>query len=120
VPHGRAQERELEVDVAGKDVAHPHVNPETRTRNVPETTGSHLIERERFTARQLGIPMPASTAKPFVCAIGLLLMAVGMLFKHLENQAPFYVITIGGAAVLVGALYAWLTTPLEDPLTVHH
>jgi hypothetical protein len=37
-----------------------------------------------------------------------------MLFSHLENRAPFYIILMGGAALLVGSLYAWLTTPLEE------
>jgi hypothetical protein len=46
-------------------------------------------------------------------ALGLLVMAVGMLFKDLK-QGLFYPVVLGGAALLVVSLYAWLTSPLEE------
>ena len=57
--------------------------------------------------------MPANTAKPVVAALGILVIAVGMLFKDLK-QGLFYPIVLGGAALLVVGLYAWLTSPLEE------
>jgi cytochrome c oxidase subunit I len=117
VPHTMRGEKGLEVDVGGKDVGHSHPNPTGGpTHNLPEGAGYHLIERERFTARELGIPMPSSTAKPAATALGIVLMATGMLFKD-KMQAAYWVMLLGGAAVTVGFLYAWLTTPLEDD---HH
>jgi hypothetical protein len=58
--------------------------------------------------------MPSPSIKPLVTAVGLTVMISGMLFKHLENQTPFYVLVLGGATILVASLYAWLTTPLEE------
>jgi cytochrome c oxidase subunit 1 len=116
VPHSKRGEKGLEVDVAGKDVGHPHPNPTGgATHNVAETAGYHLIERERYTARELGIPMPSSTAKPAATAFGILMMATGMLFKD-HKDAVFHALLFGGAAVTIVFLYAWLTTPLEE----HH
>jgi hypothetical protein len=40
-------------------------------------------------------------------------MISGMLFIHRDSKALFYTLVLGGAALLVGSLYAWLTTPLE-------
>jgi hypothetical protein len=60
--------------------------------------------------------MPSSTGKPMVVALGIVIMALGMLFKD-RIQPAYWTLLLGGAAVTVGFLYAWLTTPLED---AHH
>ena len=39
-----------------------------------------IEETERFTAKQLGIPMPLPTAKPLFTAVGLVTMFSGLLF----------------------------------------
>jgi cytochrome c oxidase subunit 1 len=66
------------------------------------------------TADQLGIPLPYSTVKPFAAALGLVIMVSGLLFTNSDKlHAMMYVFLFGGAALLVGSLYAWLTSPLE-------
>jgi cytochrome c oxidase subunit 1 len=71
------------------------------------------------SADELGIVIPYSTTKPFFAALGLLIMFSGLLFSHLENKVPQFTLIFGGAALLVGTLYAWLTSPLE-PEVGHH
>jgi hypothetical protein len=63
--------------------------------------------------------MPSSTAKPAAVALGIVMMALGMLFKD-HKEPVFYTLLFGGAAMTVGFLYAWLTTPLEDVVHGHH
>ena len=58
--------------------------------------------------------MPATTAKPFLVALGMTVMISGLLFIHREDKTLFFTIVFGGAALLVGSLYAWLTSPLEE------
>ncbi|HET7458027.1 MAG TPA: cytochrome c oxidase subunit I [Gemmatimonadaceae bacterium] len=113
VPHTQRGDRELEVDAAGADTgARPHPNPIGATK-VPRQGVMH-IETERYTAKQLGIPMPLSTAKPLVAAFGMVVMISGLLFAHRDDKTLFFTVVLGGAAILVGALYAWLTSPLEE------
>jgi cytochrome c oxidase subunit 1 len=111
VPHSKAGDTELEIDVGGNEAGVARVNPLGPDR-VPR---EHALREERrtMTARELGIPMPASTAKPMFAALGLLLMGVGMLFKDLQTTL-FYLVLLSGTALLVTSLYAWLTSPLED------
>jgi cytochrome c oxidase subunit 1 len=111
VPHSKAGDTELEIDVGGNETGVAHVNPLGPDR-VPR---EHALREERrsMTARELGIPMPASTAKPMFAALGLLLMGVGMLFKDLQTTL-FYLVLLSGTTLLVTSLYAWLTSPLED------
>ncbi len=75
------------------------------------------IEKERHTAKELGIPMPLPTIKPMIVAAGIIIMFSGLIFVHLENKTMAYTLMFGGAAILVGFLYAWLTSPLEPE---HH
>ena len=108
------------------DLTHPE-----RTSEIPHTksgwteatmqTGEHdmspmHIEVERHTAKSLGIPMPSSTIKPLFVALGIVLMFSGLLFMPKQMYVPAFTLTIGGALMWIGFLYAWLTTPLED----HH
>jgi cytochrome c oxidase subunit 1 len=106
------------------DLTHPE-----RTSEIPHThdgwsdqekaaeaTPVH-IEKERRTAKELGIPMPNPTIKPMFVAASIIVMFSGLIFIHLQNKAVAYTLMFGGAAGLVGFLYAWLTTPLEDE---HH
>ena len=65
------------------------------------------------TAQELGIPMPLPTAKPLFTAVGLLVMFCGLLFLHNDMFAVAMAVTLGGAAMLIGGLYVWLTSPLE-------
>jgi cytochrome c oxidase subunit I len=113
VPHSQEGDEEVEVDVVGKDMGHPHPSTTDRSRIPLESV--HRVEGETHrTAKELGIPMPSPTIKPLVTAVGLLIMVSGMLFIHRDSKALFYTLVLGGAALLVGSLYAWLTTPLEE------
>ncbi len=79
-------------------------------------TDAHAVpvheETERFTAKQLGIPMPHPTAKPLFVAVAMVLMFCGLLFLR-TNFMLSMTITIGAAAAMVAGLYSWLTSPLE-------
>jgi cytochrome c oxidase subunit I len=75
------------------------------------------IEKERRTAKELGIPMPNPTIKPMFVAASIIVMFSGLIFVHLQNKTLAFTLMFGGAAGLIGFLYAWLTTPLEDE---HH
>jgi hypothetical protein len=77
-----------------------HTAPEARDEHIP-------------TSKDLGISMPMNTFKPVMTAIGLVMMIGGMTLKHV-NQYAFYVVVGTGAMLLVGGLYAWLTSPLEE------
>jgi len=77
-----------------------HAGPEARDERLP-------------TAKELGIAMPMNTFKPVLTAIGLATMIGGMTLKHV-NQYAFLIVVGGGAMMLVGGLYAWLTSPLEE------
>ena len=113
IPHSKQGDRELEVDAGGKDTgARPHVNP-IGSSKVP-SQGSMQIETERYTARELGIPMPSNTAKPALAALAMTIMISGLLFIHLEKKALFFTLVLGGALLLVTTLVAWLTSPLEE------
>jgi cytochrome c oxidase subunit I len=108
------------------DLTHPE-----RTSEIPHTqtgweeatkqTGEHdmspmHIETERKTAKEMGIPMPSPTIKPFWVAVGIVLMFSGLLFLPKGMKIPAYTLMFGGAAMWIGFLYAWLLTPLEE----HH
>ena len=80
-------------------------------------TDAHAVpvheETERRTAKELGIPMPYPTVKPLVVALAMVIMFSGLLFLRFDHFAISMVVTIGGALVMVGGLYSWLTAPLE-------
>ena len=59
------------------------------------------------TAAELGIPMPSPTIKPFVAALGLTIGFIGLIY---DKSLPIMLL---GTAILVGALYAWLLSPVE-------
>jgi len=72
------------------------------------------IEKERRTAKELGIPMPMPTIKPLVVAGSIIIMFSGLLFIHRESKTIAFTLLFGGATMLVGFLYAWLLSPLEE------
>jgi cytochrome c oxidase subunit 1 len=117
VPHSKRGDEELKVDVGGKTggVAHPTpIGPDKVPAQSPRNEPLRE-QRQVATAKELGIPMPSSTAKPMVAALGLTIMISGMLFKGLPGKEPmFYLVVLGGATLLVVSLYAWLTSPLEE------
>ena len=78
--------------------------------------GAHIEHATGKSAKDLGIPMPNPTIKPLVCALGMTIMFSGLLFIHKNNLPLALTVMIGGASLMVMALYAWVLTPLED----HH
>jgi hypothetical protein len=46
-------------------------------------------------------------------------MFSGLLLSQLDSKIPEFTCIFGGAALFVGSLYAWLTSPLE-PEVAHH
>ncbi|MEO6447290.1 MAG: cytochrome c oxidase subunit I [Gemmatimonadaceae bacterium] len=98
IPHTQTGWTEAEMQTGEYDMTPMHVETETRT------------------AKELGIPMPSSTIKPLFVALGIVLMFSGLLFMPKGMHVPAFVLMGGGAAMWIGFLYAWLTTPLEE----HH
>ena len=101
------------------DLKHPemtsdisHASPDAATVADAHAAPMHE-ETGGKTAAELGIPMPFSTLKPLFAALGLVIMFAGLLFMHTDKFALAMTTTIGGAALLIGSLYAWLTSPLE-------
>jgi cytochrome c oxidase subunit 1 len=103
------------------DLTHPE-----RTSEIPHTHGGWTehekeadakpvhLETERRTAKELGIPMPLPTIKPLLVAAGIIIMFSGLIFIHLEKKTVAFTLIGAGAAMLVGFLYAWLLSPLEE------
>jgi cytochrome c oxidase subunit I len=103
------------------DLTHPE-----RTSEIPHTHGAWSqhekeadakpvhVETERRSAKELGIPMPLPTIKPLFVAAGIVIMFSGLIFIHLANKTAAFTLIFGGAAMLVGFLYAWLLSPLEE------
>jgi cytochrome c oxidase subunit 1 len=91
-------------------IEHSHADPMT-------ITDSHAVpvheETERHTAKELGIPMPLSTAKPLFVATMMVVMFSGLLFLRNDMFAVAMTLTIGGGAAMAVGLYLWLTSPLE-------
>src|SRR5687767_7101370 len=75
------------------------------------------IESERKTAKELGIPMPNPTIKPLWVAAGILILFSSLPVMYADKNAIAYLMMAVGGTMFVGFLYAWLTTPMEDP---HH
>jgi cytochrome c oxidase subunit I len=103
------------------DLTHPE-----RTSEIPHTHGGWTehekeadakpvhLETERRTAKELGIPMPLPTIKPLFVAAGIIIMFSGLLFIHRDNKTMAFTLIGVGASMLVGFLYAWLLSPLEE------
>jgi cytochrome c oxidase subunit 1 len=85
----------------------------TRPRHAAEA-GIHIEQATGKTAKDLHIPMPNPTIKPFICALGLTVMFGGLLFIHKDKMSLALATIITGALIMTIALYAWVLTPLED------
>ena len=114
VPHTKAGDKRLDVDIASKHAGHGHPNPLGNDPKQAAESGMHIELATGQSAKDLGIPMPNPTIKPLLCATGMVIMFSGLLFIHL-NKTPLAIATIiGGALIMTTSLYAWLLTPLED------
>jgi cytochrome c oxidase subunit 1 len=108
------------------DIPHSEEGWDTATRRTGEhvtSSGAHEpdvapmhIERERRSAKELGIAMPTPTMKPLWVAFGILVLMGSLPFLYAGRHGVAYALMAAGAIVMVGSLYGWLTTPLEE----HH
>ena len=132
IPHSRAGEQRLEVDVGGKHVAtadkvigNPPGAPVGYTERgrgpaVPSAGPSlgamppTVPPRRIPTARELGIPMPNPSIKPLFVALFMTLMFASLIPIHLNKTQLAIVLTAAFAIAMTGMLYSWLLTPLED------
>ena len=106
------------------DLTHPE-----RTSEIPHTHAGWSdqekaadakpvhIERDRRSAKELGIPMPTPTIKPLFVAAGIIVMLSGLIFIHKDDKTVAAALIALGATMIVGFLYAWVTSPLEPD---HH
>jgi cytochrome c oxidase subunit 1 len=129
VPHTREGDKTTNMEIGGADVGSAHLSSTDRTR---QPAGAAMHSEHRLpSARALGIPMPLSTIKPLLVAIGIVIMFTGMLVRSSEitrimaagGQGSTILSTsiiLAGAFMLVGSLYWWLLSPLEEHLEVHH
>ena len=92
IPHSRAGEQRLDVDVPLRPVP---------PRRLP-------------TARELGIPMPNPSIKPFFVALFMTLMFASLIAIHKDKLQLAVALVIVFASALTASLYGWLLTPLED------
>ena len=114
VPHTERGDRRLDVDVATKHTGHGHPNPANSHPQQAAEASMHIEEATGLSAKDLGIPMPNPTIKPFICAFGMTVMFSGLLFIHKDKMPLALATIIGGALIMTMALYAWVLTPLED------
>ncbi|MFA6167448.1 MAG: cbb3-type cytochrome c oxidase subunit I, partial [Gemmatimonadaceae bacterium] len=93
---------------AGIEHSHPDADVIAEAHAVPIHE-----ETERRSAKELGIPMPFNTIKPFMVALGIIILFSGLIVLHFGNFPLAMATMLGGGAFMVGSLYAWLTSPLE-------
>ena len=124
VPHTHRGDRQVDVELAGKDVGSGKLPGHDQRR--PEEVGG--LPQENRSAKELGISMPLPTIKPLIVAIGLTIMFAGLLpfgasvarsVAGADGVASLRVIGIAtmliGATLLITSLYSWLLSPLEEP-----
>jgi len=114
VPHTVNGDKRIDVDVASKHSGAGHPNPIGNDPKQAAESGMHIEHATGKTAKDLHIPMPNPTIKPLICAAGMIIMFSGLIFIHTGKMPLALATMIGGALIMVNALYAWLLTPLED------
>jgi cytochrome c oxidase subunit 1 len=114
VPHSSKGDKRVDVDAGGQHVARTHPAPAASRPRQHAEAPMHIEHATGKTAKDLHIPMPNPTIKPLICAFGLIVMFTGLLFIHKDNMPLALATMIGGALIMVTALYAWVLTPLED------
>jgi cytochrome c oxidase subunit 1 len=131
IPHSRAGERGVDVDVGGQHVGHvdraignPPGAPRTGAATVAapprvappgvDAPPATLPPRRIPTARELGIPMPNPSIKPLFVALFMTLMFASLIAIHKDKLHLAVALVITFAAAMTVSLYSWLLTPLED------
>ncbi len=101
------------------DIKHPERTAELRhsdpdTAVVAEAHGVPMLEQtETRTAKALGIPMPFPTIKPLFAALFMVMLFASLIFLHTASLQVAVVSMIGTTLLFIGAVYSWLTSPLE-------
>jgi len=91
----------------------PHSGPGSEQIDAAHSTPMHE-ETTRYSAKELGIPMPMSTIKPLIAAFVMTGMLSGFLFLRNGMKVTGLALLIGGGLALAATLYAWLYSPLEE------
>ena len=60
------------------------------------------------------IPLMQKIAFVVLILAGIIVMFSGLLFIHRDNKTMAFTLIGVGASMLVGFLYAWLLSPLEE------
>jgi cytochrome c oxidase subunit 1 len=101
------------------DLKHPEMTAEL-VHSAPDQmviTDSHAVpmheETEYKTAKELGIPMPFPTIKPLFAALFMVIMVGALVLVHAISMQVAVVVMIVSAALFIGSIYGWLTSPLE-------
>jgi cytochrome c oxidase subunit I len=116
VPHTRAGDKAVEVDVASARVA--GASPAAAGAR-PQSTAARAQDVTRIpTAEELGIPIPYTTTKPFFAALGITIMFCGLILTRVY-WTPGWIVLGAGVATFVGSLYWWVTSPLEPAHEAH-
>jgi heme/copper-type cytochrome/quinol oxidase subunit 1 len=90
----------------------PHTGPGAEQVAAAHSVPMHE-ETETKTARQLGIPMPTPTIKPFIAAFVMSVMLSGFLvYRNWSTTAGMALLGLGAIA-FAAVMYSWLFSPLE-------
>jgi len=128
VPHTREGDKTTHVEIGGKDAGEVHLSSTDKTR---QPVGAAMHTEHRLpSAKALGIPMPLSTIKPLIVAVGIIVMFTGMLFRSSQISAiqaaggdgstlPSTIVIIVGGIMIAASLYWWLLSPLEEHVEHH-
>src|SRR5690349_13489385 len=116
VPHTERGDRRIDVDVGSRHVGAGHPNPLGGTPHQHADASVYLEPATGKSAADLGIPMPNSTIKPLLVAVGLTWMMAGLMFIPHDKVKLALAVIISGAIFMTAMLYGWVLSPLED----HH
>jgi cytochrome c oxidase subunit 1 len=91
----------------------PHSGPDAGAIESVHSVPMHEETTAR-TARELNIPMPYPTIKPFIAALTMSIMLSGFLiYRNVTPNTVGLAVFIGGALAFAASMYSWLFSPLE-------
>ena len=124
VPHSRASEQRVDVDVGGhragridRAIGNPPGGPVFAGAGAAPAVGAPVAPvppRRLPTARELGIPMPNPSILPLFVALFMTLMFASLIAIHKDKMQLAVALVIVFAGAMTASLYGWLLTPLED------
>ncbi|MDQ3574246.1 MAG: hypothetical protein M3404_04890, partial [Actinomycetota bacterium] len=106
--------RKYTEDDEGRPVRVDDASPSDGDDTAPEGNGAHDHEgHDGHDDDGHGIHMPSPSYFPLVAALGLPVMAYGMVYGRSSGQS--YVVTVLGALILLTGLFAWAMEPSAEP-----